>query len=246
MESIEVTGENVEAAIQSGLSQLGVGPGDVIVEVLEEGGRGVFGLGAREARVRLQVLFKRAADSDVDAESEPAGVTPSEQPEAVEMSLDAIEDDDATVGRDVLAELLDKMGVEARISVRRAEATDDDERAPWMLDVSGRDMNALIGRRGETLSSLQYVTRLIASRKLQRRANIVVDVENYKSRRSDRLHQLALRMANQAMEQGRTISLEPMPPHERRIIHLALRDHSGVSTESEGEGSERKVTIIPQ
>jgi spoIIIJ-associated protein len=104
----------------------------------------------------------------------------------------------------------------------------------------------LIGRRGETLAALQYITRLIASRELQRRANIVIDVEGYKTRREEMLRRLATRMAEQAVQLGRTVALEPMPPYERRIVHLALRDNPQVRTESTGEGEHRKVTIIPQ
>ena len=88
--------------------------------------------------------------------------------------------------------------------------------------------------------------RLIASRRLQRRANIIVDVAGYKSRRSQRLRQLALRMADQAVKQARTVTLEPMPPNERRIVHLALRNRTDVYTKSTGEGEARKVTIVPK
>jgi spoIIIJ-associated protein len=107
-------------------------------------------------------------------------------------------------------------------------------------------MNVLIGRRGETLAALQYITRLITSRRLQRRANIVVDVAGYKSRRSQQLRKLALRMADQAAQEGRTVTLEPMPPHERRIVHLTLRNRDDVTTRSIGEGEGRKVTIVPK
>jgi len=93
-----------------------------------------------------------------------------------------------------------------------------------VLQIHGRDLGTLIGRRGETLGALQYITRLIVSRELQRRANIVLDVEGYKTRREQMLRKLAVRMADQAVQMGRTVPLEPMPPYERRIIHLALRD----------------------
>lgn len=258
MNAIEVTGENVEEAIAKGLAELGVGPGDVIVEVLEEASRGVFGIGARPAKVRLQVLIARA--SSPIPESKPAPLPP------VSVTEDTSEDDfiaaydegddeflegetteeDATVGKEVLNELLDKMGVKGQIGVRRAEPSRQGENAPWLLNVSGQDMSVLIGRRGETLTALQYVTRLIASRRLQRRANILVDVDGYKSRRSQQLRKLALRMADQAAQQRRTVTLEPMPPHERRIIHLALRNRTDVYTKSIGEGDARKVTIVPK
>ena len=104
----------------------------------------------------------------------------------------------------------------------------------------------MIGRRGETLNALQYITRLIVSRELQRRVNIVLDVEGYKLRREASLQRLARNMADQARKLGRVMSLEPMPPNERRIIHITLRDDQTVRTESVGMGNRRKVTIIPE
>jgi spoIIIJ-associated protein len=103
----------------------------------------------------------------------------------------------------------------------------------------------LIGRHGETLNALQFITRLVCSRKLQRRANIVIDVEGYKSRRESTLRRLARQKAEQATRQGRTITLDPMPPNERRIIHITLRDDQNVETESVGMGDQRRITIIP-
>jgi spoIIIJ-associated protein len=258
MDSIEITGENVEDAIAKGLAELGAGPNDVIVEVLEEPSRGVFGLGARPARVRLQRLIKRPVVADVEPMSAPpSSITePSQEYYEDEDDIEYLgqtefsdgetTEDDATVGKEVLTELLEKMGIDAKITIRRAESSRQDESTPWLLDVSGDDMNSLIGRRGDTLASLQYVARLIASRRLERRANIIVDVAGYKSRRSQRLRELAVRMADQAVQQRRTVTLEPMPPHERRIIHLVLRNHAEVYTKSVGEGESRKVTIVPK
>ncbi len=266
---IEVTGDDVESAIAKGLEQLGVGPGDVMVEVLEEASRGMFGIGARPARVRLQVIRMappppqqqpeptpepekvvasapkaRADIDDYDEDDEDAPFSEN----YIEYAADQSVDEDAEVGKVVLTELLEKMSVRAEVRIRRAAtAADEEDNNPWVLDVGGRgDMNQLIGRRGETLAALQYITRLITSRELQRRANIVVDVDGYKSRRTSNLHDLARRMAEQAVKQGRTVSLEPMPPYERRIIHLALRDNSTVVTKSVGEGNARKVTIVPK
>lgn len=261
MNSIEVTGETVEEAVAKGLSQLGVNMSDVIVEVLEEPSRGVFGIGAHPAKVRLQVFISRSDTPIAPQPNTTAEKTSPSQPEDDPISdymaaYDEEQDeefpdgetteDDAAVGKEVLGALLQKMGVEAKITVRRAESSRQGENAPWLLDVSGSDMSMLIGRRGETLTSLQYLTRLIASRKLERRANILVDVGGYKSRRSQQLRSLALRMADQAVKQRRTVALEPMPPHERRIIHLALRSRADVATRSIGEGDARKVTIVPK
>jgi spoIIIJ-associated protein len=155
-------------------------------------------------------------------------------------------DEEAAIAKVVLGELLERMFIRGRIIVRRSKPGEEGESTPWILDVGGTQSTRLIGRRGETLAALQYVTRLITSRELQRRAEVIVDVGGYKARRAQSLHSLALRMAGEATERGKVVALEPMPPHERRIIHLALRDHADVTTKSVGEGANRKVTIVPR
>jgi len=168
-------------------------------------------------------------DEDWSAES----ITPDELAE------------DAKIGSDILKKLLTHLQVDAKV-VTRTVKSEDGEPQHWSLEIQGRELGSLIGRRGETLASLQYITRLIASRDLERRVNILIDVEGYKSRREMILRRLAKRMADQAVQRERTVTLEPMPPHERRIIHLALRNSPDVTTESVGEGDRRKVTIIPR
>jgi spoIIIJ-associated protein len=115
-----------------------------------------------------------------------------------------------------------------------------------VLDVQGDDLDPLIGRRGETLAALQYIARLILSKQFGRNVDLVVDVQGHKQRREDQLRRMARRMAEQAAERQRVMSLEPMPANERRIIHLELREHPDVTTESVGDGDRRKVTIIPK
>ncbi len=299
--SIETTGDTVEEAIGKGLAQLGVGPAEVMVEVLEEPSRGVFGIGGHPAKVRLQLLSapkppppppapepvappapvtrpeppRAEPISTATQEQRPVRAERTERPErrssprrepevdsydfpddsdsdAASLMSDDYEevaqadlDEEAQVGQVVLNELLERMSVRATIGVRRARPTRDGEVAPFVLDVTGGDLSRLIGRRGDTLASLQYITRLITSRELQRRANLIVDIDGYKARRARMLRGLANRMADQAVERERTVTLEPMPPHERRIIHLALRERADVVTKSVGEGSGRKVTIVP-
>lgn len=286
--SIEASGPDIESAITKGVTELGVTRADVMVEVLEEPGRRLLGLGAKQARVRLTVI--RAPDTPPVAPAAQSTPTSTERPERSErpsaekpapqaekaaaperekpapreksgghfdpdwgededggdVILDPAElAQDAKVGADTLQELLQHLEIDAKV-VAKAARTEEGEPQHWTLEIQGRDLGALIGRRGETLAALQYITRLIASRDLERRANIVIDVEGYKSRRETMLRRLAKRMADQAIQRGRTVSLEPMPPHERRIIHLALRDNPDVTTESVGEGDRRKVTIIPK
>lgn len=261
--SVETSAADIEAAIELGLKELGVSRESVIVEILEEPSRGLLGLGARHARVRLTTAAppRPAPDALPPATAEPVAPVAQEEPAApvaelapadhfddtdvapLPASADEL-DEDAQVGMATLRELLSKMHIEAGVTAYRATA-EDNETAPWVLQIQGNDLGMLIGRRGETLSALQYITRLIVSRELQRRANIVLDVEGYKSRREKQLRQLAQRMADQALQMRRIVTLEPMSPYERRIVHLELRSNPEVETESVGEGDHRKVTIIP-
>lgn len=155
-------------------------------------------------------------------------------------------DEIARYGFEVVNELLQHMGYpDARVSIHRADASDEEEGSHWLLNIYGENLSPLVGRRGDTLASLQYIVRLIVSRRSQQHTSLIVDVGQYKAGRSERLMQLAHRMADKAIADERTISLEPMPPHERRIIHLALRERADVETFSVGEGRTRKVTIAP-
>ena len=141
----------------------------------------------------------------------------------IEETPESEQDDEAQIAKVVLGEIFEKMEIRGRITVRRARSDQPNGTAPWVLDVVGGNLTRLIGRRGETLAALQYITRLITSRELQRRSEVVVDIGGYKARRAQSLQALAVRMADEALERGQTVTLEPMPPHERRIIHLALR-----------------------
>jgi spoIIIJ-associated protein len=238
--TVEATGSDVEAAIAAGLEKLAVGRDAVEVEVLDEGSRGVFGLGAREARVRLTV--KPQPPSQPPAE-QPA--PSAAEPEKVAAEPEEPERDETELARGALLELLALMGIEAQIDVREAEAAPG-EKTPLVFDVRGPDVSVLIGRRGETLAALQHIARLIVGQETTSRADLIVDVDGYKARREQSLRQLAERLAEQAVRTRRRVVLEPMPPHERRIVHLALRDHPSVTTESIGERDRRKVTIIPK
>ncbi|MBP8973850.1 MAG: Jag N-terminal domain-containing protein [Anaerolineae bacterium] len=268
--SVETSAPDIESAIEQGLRELGVARESVIVEILEEPSRGLLGIGARQARIRLTTAAPARPAAPAPSAALPPAVAEEdaleeeeEEEEAAALASEDIDtfgdatlladaqpvrdselDEDARVGVATLEELLAKMEIKAHVAVHRAPPSGDEE-TPWVLQIQGADLGALIGRRGETLAALQYITRLIASRDLQRRANIVIDVEGYKARREKQLRRLAKRMAEQALQIGRTVTLEPMPPYERRIIHLALRDHPQVTTQSVGEGEHRKVTIIP-
>jgi spoIIIJ-associated protein len=246
--SIESVGADIESAIAKGIQELGVSRDQVIVEVLEEPSRRLLGLGAKPARVRLTVI--RAPETPALAAeanaSEPAThLFEDEEEEAAEPVSEQELAEAARVGEAVLRKLLQRMGIRASVSAHPAQ-NQSGEPQHWTLNVHGKDLDELVGRRGETLAALQYLTRLITSREIGRRAYLVVDVNGYKARREQVLRRLALLMAEQAIQRGRTVAMEPMPPHERRIIHLTLKDNPHVSTQSIGEGDGRKVTIVPR
>ncbi len=155
------------------------------------------------------------------------------------------EDDVTAAAREVVSELLGYMEIEAEVRVHYQQATSAGEDPAVQVDIEGEDLGMLIGKRGETMAALQYIARLIMARKLDRWVNLNVDVGGYKKRREQQLRRLAQRMAQQVHQFGRPISLEPMPANERRIIHITLQDHAGVTTESSGEGDRRSVTIQP-
>lgn len=158
--------------------------------------------------------------------------------------VEAVSDEELTaMAVELLGDLVRHMGFEAQVNATWHEADDNGERY-LLLDIHGNDVSPLIGRRGETLASIQYLVRLMINQRIKRWKNIVVDVEQYKERRVNQLTQLAKRMADQVSQSGRAVSLEPMPANERRIVHLALRDHPTVYTQSSGEGERRKVHIV--
>ncbi len=148
----------------------------------------------------------------------------------------------------IVAGLLDHMGIDADVV-----AVDNPSSVPLspedpptiFLDILGRDLGMLIGRRGDHLSQLQYLINTLVNRKLGNWTRVIVDVEGYRSRREESLIGLAERVARQVARSGRSIVLEPMPPNERRIIHLTLRSHPDVSTHSSGEGAQRRITVEP-
>jgi spoIIIJ-associated protein len=245
-QSVQVSALTVEEAIRRGLSLLGLTRDEVDIEVIEEGRRGILGIGTREATVRL-VARTPAVETIPQAESP---VTPKveSQPEptlAEDQEYELSETQVAEISRQVLEELLSKMDIEAQVTIA-ADQTPAKGASPIKLDVHGNNLDRLVGRHGQVLNALQHITRLIVSREVEHWIDLVVDVEQYKERRANSLKKLAERMAERVARSRQPIALEPMPPNERREIHIALRNHPQVITQSVGRGDNRKVTIVPK
>ena len=150
--------------------------------------------------------------------------------------------------KEVLEKLLSLMGLPARVMLSDEFTVTDEsgEVASVGLNIEGEDLGIIIGRRGQTMVSLQQIVRLIMAHKMDVKVPIVLDVENYKQRRCEGLRLLATRLAEQVKVRKTPFSMEPMPAFERRVVHIALADHPDVTTESTGFGESRKVVIIPK
>jgi len=243
MESVEVSAKSVDEAIDIALEELGLKRQQVHIEILTGGKPGLFGIGGEPARVRVTALEEGTARPISEPEYEGEEVSDVE----TDVEIKDIESPEVDLAGEYLTQLLAFMEVDAEVTVRPPETPGDGlGRASAVMDVSGDDLGLLIGRRGTTLAALQYMVNLMVSRKSGSRVLTSIDVENYRRRREDSLIGLARRMADRARQTGRSITLEPMPAAERRIIHLVLSDDSDVTTGSVGQGDERKVVIHPR
>jgi spoIIIJ-associated protein len=253
--SVVASGKTIEDAIVNGLAMLQVRRDQVDVEVITPGSRGVLGFGAENARVKLLVKLPPEPEPEPEpletVAEPPLAVKPPvavERPLAVERPEPVSDEQTAgQVGQEVLTELLRLMNIRASVETTLGyELADEGQPPPIVLNITGEDLGILIGRRGETLRALQYLVRLMVSHRLKHWTNLVVDVENYVSRRRRTLEGLAERVAEQVARTGRMQALEPMSAYDRRVIHVTLRKHPEVTTQSVGEGERRKVTIIPK
>lgn len=220
MDFLEVSAKTVEEAIEKALDEMGLTREEVNITVLQEGKEGgLFGIGSEEATVKV------------------------EKKDENQVPMTTINQ----VAVETLDKLVKLLEVDGKvISEQYAEDLENVAECPLAYNVEGDDLGILIGRRGQTLAALQYILRLIVGHQTKTWIPIVVDAEGYKQRRSDALKSLAERMAAHVKQRGAPFTLEPMPAHERRIIHLTLADNKAVYTESVGEGENRKVIIYPK
>jgi len=264
----EFTGKTVPDAIKAALDALGIDKDALEYEVVRRPERSLFGLvRTGEACIRVTVPaggVAPVAASDVAGEAEDEDTWDELEATESEVLTEAthpsqrVERDPRLkhnppalqrVAEEVVTTLLDHLGVLAAVEVADPGGRIDPETGeavPLQLNVVGDDLGILIGRGGETLRDFQFVSRLIISRKIGVWPNLVLDVEGYKERRMETLQALAKRMARQVRETRRPLSLEPMPPNERRAVHMALRNDPDVYTESTGEEPRRKVRIYPK
>jgi spoIIIJ-associated protein len=230
--SWEYSGRTVDEAIQRALEELGLEREDIHVEVLEESQKGFLGIGGKGARVRVELI----GEWEVVKKEEPA--------EGVGFEEDHHPDEEPQPGANTVKpmkmteRIVNGIGVEALVEARERDDS-------VLVDVWGEDVAVLIGKGGNTLDALQYLVNVACRRTGEVDKRIIVDVEGYRKRRKSRIEKLATQMAGKALSTGKCVDLEPMNPSERKTVHMILRDYSGVRTESEGEGRDRRVVIHP-
>jgi len=229
--SAEGAGRTVEEAIRIALRTLGAKREDVDLLVLDEGSRGVLGLGSREARVRVTLLSAIEAGEAEEAAAAPPEPAPSPQGDAA--------DDPVAVARRVTASLLEAMGMGASVTARA-------EDGGVSVTVTGPQLAPLIGRHGQTLEALDLLVNLMTTRRVGHRVQVAVDAERYRERRRETLSALTRRVVSRVRRSGEPAPLDPMPASERRFIHTMLAEDPDVMTFSEGDGADRHIVIAPR
>lgn len=245
VEEAEFTGRTVDEAIEQAERALGSHRDVLDIDVISQGSRGVFGIGAENARIRAVRKQSVPAEEENGARaSAPTAVLDDEDEEDEEEVRRAPAQPEnrealAREAQTVLQQILESMHFDAQVSVRGTDS-------PIMLTISGDNLGVLIGRRGDNLAALQFMVNLILSKNRRQWPKVVIDIENYRAKREESLRSLADRIAYRVGRQGRPFTLEAMPASDRRIIHLALRDSDEVETYSIGEGPSRRVVIAPR
>ncbi|MDY6911555.1 MAG: RNA-binding cell elongation regulator Jag/EloR [Chloroflexota bacterium] len=226
MEAREVSARTVEEAVDIALGELNLSRSEVEIEIRQEGKRGILGFGGEDAIVRVTPLAPVKSPRENSAKNELA-----DSPDSI-----------GATAKEIVEDLLSLMDVEGTVQV--TQAIDDD--SPLTLNINGGDPGILIGRRGQSLSALQYMVNFLTSRKLKGSARVIIDVADYRKRRQEELQRMAWRVADSVRSTSHPITLEPMVAWERRAIHITLRDDKDIATGSVGFGDRRKVIISPR
>ena len=239
LKTLEKSGKTEEAAIAAALEELGLDRDDVSVEIVERAKSGFLGIGASPAVVRVQY---EAPDEELETVAEAAAESPAAapaeaQPAAAPAAPAADEPESYARIRAFVSGLLEHMGIQAEIEITARD------NGGVNVNLSGSNMGAVIGRRGETLDAIQHLTNYAVNRGSDKHMHISVDAESYRAKREESLVRLAEKMAAKAVKYKRSMALEPMNSYERHVIHTALQDYEGVTTSSTGTEPNRRVVV---
>ena len=248
MDFSEKWGTDIDTAVELALADLKLTIDEVDVTVLEEPSRGFFGIGSKLALVRVEKkktqevtepekkekkTVEKAEKAQTQKTATPKKEEIKKEIEVKEENLVPCEDHEALR---FLKEVIKEMGLDLDITAKKGENS-------LYLDIQGKDSGTIIGKRGQTLDAIQYLTSLVANKESEVYTRVVVDAENYRAKREKTLEALANRLANKVVKTKRSVKLEPMNPYERKVIHAALHDHPKVVTRSEGQDPYRRVVI---
>ena len=233
MDAVETEGDTIDAAIENALRLLGCEREKVSVEILSEGRKGILGFGSQKAKIRAELRRLAVSTQDIPDPQPSVAKTP---PISIEAAAAAEKAKQALEG------ILSRMGVEATVQERTSASGDE-----LILEIHANNSGLLIGRKGQALEALQYlITRIAGERQGGEGPHIVVDIENYRERRRRSLEDMALRLGEKAKRQRKAVTVDALSAADRRIIHGALQDDPWVSTKSLGQGSYRRLLIIPE
>lgn len=245
MKSVEKTGKTVDNAITDALIELGATTDQVEIQVLERGSKGFLGFGAKNARVRVALKeLSETQDSPYSAEEDVLDDQPEEaikEPEKVikeDVKSPANIEEAIINAKDFLNSVLTEMGLQVTLDTKVVG-----DRV--YINISGEKMGVVIGKRGDTLDALQYLTNIVVNKGHSGYVKIMLDTENYRNRREETLKKVAYKFAKKASQTKRPVILEPMNPYDRRIVHAALQDSKTIKTHSEGKEPFRRVVITP-
>lgn len=252
MAFVEMTAKTVDEAVAKALKELNITAEEAVVEVLEEGKKGFLGMFSKDAKVRVTAKEVAAPvveeiiveEVKVEVETEVEETVKEEAPAATEERVArepkkfVVNDEAVAKAREFLQKVFNAMKIEV---VMEKFVNKNDGTVTFKLH--GADMGILIGKHGQTLDSLQYLTNLVANKNSAERVRVIIDVEDYRDRRIETLNRLAYRLADKVKRSGERVALEPMNPHERKIIHMALQNDRRVTTLSEGDEPYRHVVI---
>ena len=233
METYEFEGKTTEEAIKNAARKLNLPVEDLNVDIIEPGSAGIFGLvGGRKAKIKVTL---KSTPEPREADEAPELREADEAPETGEPQ----ETDELKLAEETLKKILSLIPMEATVRADRIDGKIN-------LNIVGDRSGLLIGRKGKTLDALQYLVTKIVNKAFDKKINVIVDSEDYRKRREDSVTQLALKMGEKAKRIKKPVTTNPMNPHDRRLVHLALKDDENLETRSRGEGLLKKVVIIPK
>lgn len=246
---LEKSGKTEDEALAAALAELGLERDDVSVEIVARAKSGFLGIGASPAVIRVEYDVPEHTEAPAEEKAPAAGsaaeaVRPAQNAGGAEAPAQQAEQGPKYAGQGIKAEterflsgLLQRMDIKAEIEIS------DRENGGLLVNLSGPNMGAVIGRRGETLDAIQHLTNYVVNRGSEKRRHISVDAESYRAKREESLVRLAEKMAAKVLKYKRSMALEPMNSYERHVIHTALQDFEGVSTSSTGTEPNRRVVI---